>query len=109
MALRCLGLLVQSGCLKSPAGDLVVVPGALAEDVAIQSDAELPVDGAGSARILPSIESTMQGNHTHEAQGISRRQHESGISADGIRGTGMSVFSLFGPTTICCEARSSWY
>jgi hypothetical protein len=46
--LRCLGLLVQSGCLKSPAGDLVVVPGALAEDVAIQSDAELPVDGTGS-------------------------------------------------------------
>jgi hypothetical protein len=37
-----------------------------------------------SARILPSIESTMQGNHTHEAQGISRRQHESGVSADGM-------------------------
>jgi len=48
VSLRCLGLLVQSRCLKSPAGDLVVVPGARAEDVAIQSDAELAIDGAGS-------------------------------------------------------------
>src|SRR5262249_40186396 len=44
----CLCLLVQSGCLKSPASDLVVVPGAVAEDVAIKSDAELPIDRAGS-------------------------------------------------------------
>src|SRR5262245_20257778 len=45
---RCLWLLVQSGCLKSPASDLVVVPGAVAEDVAIKSDAELPINRAGS-------------------------------------------------------------
>ena len=38
-----------------------------------------------SAHILPTIESTTQGSHTHEVQGTSRRQHESGVSADGIR------------------------
>src|SRR5262249_56610676 len=41
---KCLWLLVQSGCLKSPAGDLVVGPGGGAEDVALESDAELPID-----------------------------------------------------------------
>ena len=43
-----LWLLVQSGCLKSPASDLIVVPGAVAEDVAIKGDAELAIDRAGS-------------------------------------------------------------
>src|ERR1700730_4401175 len=42
-----LGLLVQSRRLESPAGDLIVVPGAVAENVALKSDAELPIDRAG--------------------------------------------------------------
>src|SRR5687768_17397145 len=47
VAPRCLGLLVQSRCLESPAGDLIVVPGAGAENVALERDAELAIDRAG--------------------------------------------------------------
>src|SRR5215471_12035572 len=57
-----LWLLVQSRCLKSPASDLVIVPGAVAEDVAIKSDAELSVGRAGSNCNVVPYPSPFQNN-----------------------------------------------